>query len=76
MPRLKIALKAKNIQNTFFDIEQMMLKLIKALMTVTSGNMILGKLSFLSMLAFSMNMLCARPVISANKPQVMTPEQR
>jgi hypothetical protein len=29
MPRLKIALKAKNIQNTFFDIEQMMLKLIK-----------------------------------------------
>lgn len=29
MPRLKKALKAKNIQNTFFDIEQMMLKLIK-----------------------------------------------
>ena len=29
MTRLKKALKAKNIQNTFFDIEQMMLKLIK-----------------------------------------------
>ena len=53
-----------------------MAKLTPALSSTMTGRQMRGKLIFFSRLAFSMNMLWLREVISANRPQVSRPAQR
>ena len=65
-------LKARKPRNK----ARMMAKLTPALSSTMTGRQMRGKLIFFSRLAFSMNMLWLREVISANRPQVSRPAQR
>ncbi len=55
---------------------KMMAKFSSALQTTISGRHTRGKLIFFSRLAWSMNMVWARMVISENRFQVSTPAHR